>query len=55
MRHATPDRQPGAAQITLERYTHVMPDAMESARSQLDRWLAAQLSATEVVRDLVEL
>ena len=46
MGHAIPDRQPGAAQITLARYTHVMPDAMESARSQLDSWLAAQLSAT---------
>jgi integrase len=46
MGHATPDRQPGAAQITLARYTHVMPDAIEGARSQLDSWLAAQLSAT---------
>jgi integrase len=46
MGHATPDRQPGAAKITLARYTHVMPDAIENARSQLDGWLAAQLSAT---------
>ncbi len=46
MGHATPDHQPGAAQITLARYTHVMPDAIETARSQLDSWLAAQLSAT---------
>jgi integrase len=46
MGHATPDHQPGAAQITLARYTHVMPGALETARFQLDSWLAAQLSAT---------
>jgi integrase len=46
MGHATPDRQPGAAQITLARYTHVMPDAIETARSQLDSWLAKQLSTS---------
>jgi integrase len=46
MGHATPDRQPGAAQITLARYTHVMPDAIEGARAQLDSWLTAQLAAT---------
>jgi hypothetical protein len=45
MGHATPDHQPEAAQITLARYTHVMPDAIETARSQLDSWLAARLSA----------
>jgi integrase len=44
MGHAVPDRQPGAAQITLARYTHLMPDATETARTQLDAWLAAQLS-----------
>jgi integrase len=46
MGHATPDRQPGAAQITLARYTHVMPDAMETARAQLDSWLAKQISTS---------
>jgi integrase len=46
MGHATPDHQPGAAYITLARYTHVMPDAIETARSQLDSWLAAKISAT---------
>jgi integrase len=46
MGHATPDRQPEAAQITHARHTHVMPDAIESARSQLDSWFATQLSAT---------
>ena len=44
MGHAIPDRQPGAASITLARYTHVMPDATETARKLLDEWLAAQLS-----------
>jgi integrase len=44
MGHAIPDRQPGAASITLARYTHVMPDAMETARKRLDEWLAAQLA-----------
>jgi hypothetical protein len=45
MAHATPDRQAGAAHITLARYTHLMPDAIEDARSQLESWLSAQLSA----------
>jgi hypothetical protein len=35
-----------AHEPTLARYTHVMPDAIVTARSQLDSWLAAQLSAT---------
>jgi integrase len=40
MGHATPDQQPGAAPITLARYTHTLPDAMERAREQLDAFLA---------------
>jgi integrase len=44
MSHSTPDRQPGAAPITLARYTHVMPDALETARKQMDDWLIAQLA-----------
>jgi integrase len=40
MGHATPDLQPGAAPITLARYTHTLPDAMEHAREQLDALLA---------------
>lgn len=44
MSHSTPDRQPGAAPITLARYTHLMPDALETARKQMDDWLAAQLA-----------
>jgi integrase len=46
MGHSVPDRQPGAAPITLARYTHVLPDAMEDARRQLDAWLEKQLSRT---------
>jgi len=48
MGHATPERQPGAAEITLARYTHVIPDAIETARAQLDVWLEAQLAAPPV-------
>jgi len=40
MGHATPDLQPGAAPITLARYTHTLPDAVEQAREQLDAFLA---------------
>lgn len=32
MGHATPERQSGAAQITLARYTHALPDDIERAR-----------------------
>ncbi|HEY5261178.1 MAG TPA: tyrosine-type recombinase/integrase [Solirubrobacteraceae bacterium] len=42
MGHSTAARQAGAAPITLDRYTHLMPDAFEKARTQLDRWLAAE-------------
>ena len=48
MGHAIPDRQPGAAEITLARYTHVMPGAIETARAQLDRWLEAELPAQQM-------
>jgi integrase len=40
MRHATPNRQPGAAQITLARYTHALPEDVERARDQLAAYLA---------------
>jgi Phage integrase family len=43
MGHATPDLQPGAAPITLARYTHTLPDAMERAREQLDAFLVRPL------------
>jgi integrase len=50
MGHATPERQPGAAEITLARYTHVMPGAIETARAQLDRWLEEELLGEPVTR-----
>jgi hypothetical protein len=44
MSHSIPDRQPGAAAITLARYTHLMPDALELARERMDTWIAAQVA-----------
>jgi hypothetical protein len=44
MWHSIPDRQPGAAAITLARYTHLMPDALELARKQMDTWIVAQIA-----------
>lgn len=40
MGHATPERQPGAAQITLARYTHALPEDIERARQLLVAYLA---------------
>lgn len=40
MGHAAPERQPGAAQITLARYTHALPDDIERARQKLAAYLA---------------
>ena len=44
MAHSAPDRQLGAAPITLARYTHLMPDALEIARKQMNLWLVAQVA-----------
>lgn len=43
MGHATPAHQPGAAPITLARYTHALPEDIEGARQQLDAYLAKGL------------
>ena len=40
MGHAVPQRQAGAAQITLARYTHALPEDVERARDQLAAYLA---------------
>ena len=40
MGHKTPEHQTGAARITLQRYTHVLPGELERAREELDRFLA---------------
>lgn len=39
MGHKTPEYQPGAARITLERYTHVLSGELEYARERLNRFL----------------
>jgi len=39
MGHKAPKRQPGAAPITLRRYTHVLPGELERARDKLQRFL----------------
>jgi hypothetical protein len=41
MGHAVPQRQPGAAQVKLARYTHALPEDVERARRQLADYLAA--------------
>jgi integrase len=40
MGHKTPEYQPGAAAITLRRYTHTLPGQLERARDQLDAFIA---------------
>lgn len=39
MGHAVPERQPGAAPITLARYTHALPQDIARARHQLSAYL----------------
>ena len=43
MGHKTPEYQPGAARITLQRYTHVLPGELERARDLLDRFIEERL------------
>jgi hypothetical protein len=45
MGHTTPEYQPGAAAITLRRYTHTLPGELERARDQLDAFLAERTKA----------
>ncbi len=47
MGHSTPERQPGAAAITLNRYTHVLPGELEVARDQLDAFLDQRTTLRE--------
>lgn len=44
MGHKTPEYQPGAARITLARYTHMLPGELERARKLLDHFLAERSS-----------
>ena len=41
MGHAAPAYQVGAARITQERYTHVLPGDLDDALSSFDEWLSA--------------
>jgi hypothetical protein len=41
--HKTPEYRPGAARITLERYTHMLPGELERARKLLDKFLAERV------------
>ncbi|MCA1678397.1 MAG: tyrosine-type recombinase/integrase [Actinobacteria bacterium] len=43
MGHKTPEYQPGAASITLQRYTHTLPGELERARDLLERFLAERV------------
>jgi integrase len=45
MGHKTPEYQPGAASITLRRYTHTLPGELERARDLLDAFLAERTAA----------
>jgi integrase len=47
MGHKAPKRQPDAAPITLQRYTHVLPGELERARDQLDAFLAERAAEEE--------
>jgi hypothetical protein len=42
---AARDMQPGAAPITLARFTHMLPGDSERARGQLDAFLAESIKA----------
>jgi integrase len=44
MGHKTPQYQPGAARITLQRYTHMLPGELERAREQLEAFLKERTS-----------
>jgi integrase len=45
MGHKTPEYQPGAASITLRRYTHMLPGELERARDLLDLFLTERTAA----------
>lgn len=47
MGHKTPEYQPGAARITLQRYTHMLPGELERARGQLEAFLLERSGEVE--------
>jgi hypothetical protein len=48
--HSVPERQPGAAALTLSRYTHSLPGYVERARDLLDAFLAESVDVEAVAR-----
>ncbi len=48
MGHSTPAHQPGAARVTQQRYTHVLPGELAEARTLFERWLTAANEASSV-------
>jgi hypothetical protein len=50
MDHTTPHYQPGAAPITLRRYTHTLPGELERARDLLDAFLAERTRRESAVK-----
>jgi integrase len=48
MGHKTPEYQPGAASITLRRYTHTLPGELERARDLLDKFLLERTAVRKV-------
>ena len=50
MGHKTPEYQPGAASITLRRYTHTLPGELERARDLLDKFLIERTAAPKRAR-----
>ena len=49
MGHKTPEYQAGAARITLDRYTHVLPGELERARELLDKFLIGRRRDEEAI------
>lgn len=47
MGHKTPEYQPGAASITLRRYTHTLSGELERARDLLDAFLIERAAGRE--------
>ncbi len=50
MGHATPERQAGAAAITLNTYTHMLEGELEKARDQLDAFLSERTGGLREVK-----
>jgi hypothetical protein len=51
MGHKTPEYQLGAARITLQRYTHILPGELERARVLFDKFLVERAEDPDPDRD----